>query len=92
MKTRLLKRLRKNAKKNVFLTILQYGEFAVNSDLGWYTQGINIYYFQKKLKNVVFSMTLHEGKKILSDARRLYMKKQLMKLKIKRYKKIIKKL
>lgn len=92
MKTRLIKRLRKNAKKNVFLGILQDGEFVVKSDIGWYTQGLNIYYFQKKFGNVVFSMKLHEAEKILSDARRLYIKKQLMKLKIKKYKKIIKKL
>ena len=92
MKTRLLKRLRKNAKKNVFLGILSDGEFVVKSDLGWYTQGLSIYYFEKKFGNVVFSMTLHEAENILRDARCLYMKKQLMKLKIKRYKKIIKKL
>ena len=92
MKTRLLKRLRKNAKKNVFLTILPDGEFVVKSDLGWYTQGLSIYYFEKKFKNVVFSMTLHEAEKILSDARRLYMRNQLKKLKIKKYQKIVKKL
>ena len=92
MKTRLLKRLRKNAKKNVFLGILPDGKFVVKSNIGWYTLGLNIYYFQKKFGDVVFSMTLHEAENILSDARRLYMKKQLMKLKIKRYQKIIKKL
>lgn len=92
MKTRLLKRLRKNAKKNVFLDILPGRYFAVKSDIGWYTQGLATYYFQKKFGNVVLSMTLHESKNILSDARRLYMKKQLMKLKIKKYQKIIKKL
>ena len=93
MKTRLLKRLRKNAKKNVFLAILSDGEFVVKSDIGWYAQSIATYYFEKKfLKNVVFSMTLHEAEKILSDARRLYMRKQLMKFKVKKYQKIIKKL
>lgn len=92
MKTRLLKRLRNNAKKNVFLTILEDGEFVVKSDIGWYSQGLTIYYFEKKFKNVVLSMTIHEAKNILSDARRLYIKKQLIKLKIKRYEKIIKKL
>ena len=92
MKTRLIKRLRKDAKKNVFLAILSDGEFAVKSDIGWYTQGLNIYYFQKKFGNVVFSMTLHEAENILSDARRLYMRNQLKKLKIKKYQKIVKKL
>lgn len=92
MKTRLLKRLRKNAKKNVFLGILPDGEFVVKSDIGWYTQGLSTYYFQKKFGNVVFSMTLHEAENTLIDARRLYMKKQLMKVKIKKYQKIIKKL
>ena len=92
MKTRLLKRVRKNAKKNVLLTILTDGEFAVKSDLGWYTQGLSTYYFQKKFGHVVFSTTLHEAKNILSDARRLYMKEQLMKVKVKKYQKIIKKL
>lgn len=87
MKTRLLKRLRKNAKKNVFLMILPDGKFAVKSDIGWYAKGL-----KKKIGNVVFSMTLHEADNILRDARRLYMKKQLMKLKIKKYQKIIKKL
>lgn len=92
MKTRLLKRLRKNAKKNVFLCILPDGKFVVKSDLGWYTQGLASYYFEKKFKNVVFSMKLREAENMLSDARRLYMKKQLMNFKIKKYKKIIKKL
>lgn len=93
MKTRLLKRLRKNAKKNVFLAILPDGKFVVKSDIGLYKQGIGIYYFDKmSIKNVAFSMTLNEGKNILNDARCLYMKKQLIKLKIKKYQKIIKKL
>ena len=95
MKTRLLKRLRKNAKKNVFLSISQYGEFVVKSDIGLYIKGpgLEIYFFSKKFRNnVVFSMTLHEAEKILSDARRLYMRNQLKKLKIKKYQKIVKKL
>ena len=101
MKTRLLKRLRKNAKNNVFLEILPDGKFVVKSDIGLYAQSIATYYFEKKatyyfekkfLKNVVFSMTLHEGEKILNDARNLYIRKQLMKFKVKKYQKIIKKL
>jgi hypothetical protein len=50
------------------------------------------YCFASKLGNAVFSMQLHEAEKILSDARCLYMRIQLMNLKRKKYQKIIKKL
>ena len=92
MKTRLLKRLRKQAKKKVFLAILSDGEFVVRSDIGWYSKSLATCYFTKKFGNAAFSEQLHDAKKILSDARRLYMWKQLMELKRKKYQKIIKKL
>lgn len=92
MKTRLLKRLRKNTKKKVFLAILPDGKFVVKSDIGWYSQGLATYYFVTQLGNAVFSMRLHEAEKTLSDARRLYMRIKLMELKRKKYQKIIKKL
>lgn len=93
MKTRLLKRLRKNAKKNVFLCILGDGEFAVRSKIGWYSKSmIEYYHFSKKFGNAVHYEQLHDAKKILSDARRLYMRIELMNLKRKKYQKIIKKL
>ena len=92
MKTRLLKRLRKNAKKKVFLTLLSDGEFVVKSDIGWYSQRLATYCFASKFGNAVFTMQLHEAEKILSDARRLYMRIKLMELKRKKYQKIIKKL
>ena len=92
MKTRLLKRLRKNAKKKVFLAILPDGEFVVKSDIGWYSQGLATYNFETKFGNAVHYEQLHDATKTLSDARRLYMRIQLMNLKRKKYKKIIKKL
>jgi hypothetical protein len=92
MKTRLLKRLRKNAKKRVFLALLSDGEFVVKSDIGWYSQRLATYCFASKFGNAVFTMQLHEAEKILSDARRLYMRIKLMELKRKKYQKIIKKL
>jgi hypothetical protein len=92
MKTRLLKRLRKNAKKRVFLALLSDGEFVVKSDIGWYSQRLATYCFASKFGNAVFTMQLHEAEKILSDARRLYMRIQLVNLKRKKYQKIIKKL
>lgn len=92
MKTRLLKRLRKQAKKDVFLCILGDGEFAVRSKLGWYSQGLATYYFETKFGNAVHYEQLHDAKKILDDARRLYMRIQLINLKRKKYQKIIKKL
>ena len=93
MKTRLLKRLRKQAKKDVFLCILGDGEFAVRSKIGWYSKSmIEYYHFSKRFGNAVHYHQLHDAKKILDDARRLYMWKQLMELKRKKYKKILKKL
>lgn len=92
MKTRLLKRLRKNAKKKVFLAVLPDGEFVVRSDIGWYSRKLATYCFIKKFGNVVFSMQLHEATKTLIDARCLYMRIELMGLKRKKYQKIIKKL
>lgn len=92
MKTRLLKRLRKNAKKDVFLCILGNGEFAVRSKIGWYSQGLATYYFEKKFGNAVHYEQLHDATKTLSYARRLYMRIKLMELKRKKYQKIIKKL
>jgi hypothetical protein len=92
MKTRLLKRLRKNAKKRVFLALLSDGEFVVKSDIGWYSQRLATYCFASKFGNAVFTMQLHEAEKILSDARRLYMRIKLMELKRKKYQKIIKQL
>ena len=92
MKTRLLKRLRKQAKKDVFLCILGDGEFAVRSKIGWYSQGLATYYFEAKFGRAVHYEQLHDAKKILSDARRLYMRMLLVNLKRKKYQKIIKKL
>lgn len=92
MKTRLLKRLRKQAKKKVFLAILSDGEFVVRSDIGWYSQGLATYYFEKKFGNAVHYEQLHDAKKILSDARRLYMRIKLIDFKRKKYQKIIEKL
>lgn len=93
MKTRLLKRLRKQAKKDVFLCILEDGEFAVRSKIGWYSKSlIEYYHFSKKFGNAVHYEQLHDAKKILDDARRLYMRIQLINLKRKKYQKIIKKL
>lgn len=88
MKTRLLKRLRKNAKKKVFLAILQSGEFIVKSDIGWYShQRIASYYFSEMFGNAVFHTQLHDAKKTLSDARCLYMRIELMNFKRKKYQK-----
>jgi hypothetical protein len=92
MKTRLLKRLRKQAKKRVFLALLSDGEFVVKSDIGWYSQRLATYCFASEFGNAVFTMQLHEAEKTLSDARRLYMRIKLMELKRKKYQKIIKKL
>ena len=93
MKTRLLKRLRTQAKKDVFLCILGDGEFAVRSKIGWYSKSlIEYYHFSKKIGNAVHYDQLHDAKKILSDARRLYMRMLLVELKRKKYQKIIKKL
>ena len=93
MKTRLLKRLRKQAKKKVFLALLSDGEFVVRSDIGWYSQiRLASYCFATKFGNAVFSMQLHDAIKTLSDARCLYMRIQLTNLKRKKYQKIIKKL
>lgn len=92
MKTRLLKRLRKNAKKNVFLCILSDGEFAVKSDMGWYSYLLASYRFSTKFGNAVFNTKLHDAKRTLNDARCLYMRMELTELKRKKYQKIIRKL
>lgn len=93
MKTKLLRRLRNQAKKDVFLCILGNGEFAVRSKIGWYSKSlIEYYHFSKKFGNAVHYEQLHDVTKILSDARRLYIRIQLMNLKRKKYQKIIKKL
>ena len=77
----------------MFLCILGDGEFAVRSKIGWYSKSmIEYYHFSKRFGNAVRYHQLHDAKKILDDARRLYMWKQLMELKRKKYKKILKKL
>lgn len=92
MKTRLLKRLRKNAKKRVFLAILSDGEFVVKSDIGWYSKTLATYCFTKKFGNAVFNSQINDAIKTLSDARCLYMRIELMIFKRKKYQKIIRKL
>lgn len=92
MKTRLLKRLRKNAKKNVFLAILSNGEFAVKSDMGWYSHLLASYHFSTRFGNAVFNTKLHDAKGTLNDARCLYMRMELAEIKRKNIQKMIRKL
>ena len=50
---------------------------------------IEYHHFSKRFGNAVRYHQLHDAKKILDDARRLYMWKQLMELKRKKYKKYL---